>query len=72
MKYLYITIISFLILFSFIYITKENIKSVEYKSDFTLEECQKFQELAEKRTLEGKEIPRGLQHNLDTCAELFP
>ena len=42
MRYLYIIIVCFLMLFSFIYITKENIKSVEYKSDFTLEECQNW------------------------------
>jgi len=39
---------------------------------FTLEECQKFQELADKRTQDGKDIPKGLQQNLETCAELFP
>ncbi|MEK0340392.1 MAG: hypothetical protein QQN46_09290, partial [Nitrosopumilus sp.] len=37
---------------------------------FTEDECLKFQELADKRIANGKDVPRGIDQNVQTCIEL--
>ena len=43
---------------------------VNIKSKFSQKQCDKFQQKADEKISKGKDIPKGLQKNLDQCEEL--